>query len=93
MARNFVKPLTSYTCELAAPQASALGVILRDRGYVFRDLPYARFAAEKDRVNVVLYESGKLVVQGKGAQDFVEFLLEPEILGQARLGYQTVLDP
>ena len=93
MARNFVKPLTSYTCELGAPEASALEANLRDRGYVFRNIPYARFAAEKDRVNVVLYESGKLVVQGKGTQDFVEFLLEPEVLRQARLGYESLLDP
>jgi ribonuclease HIII len=93
MARNFVKPLTSYTCELAAPEASALEANLRDSGYVFRSIPYARFAAEKERVNVVLYESGKLVVQGKGTQDFVEFLLEPEVLRQARLGYESVLDP
>lgn len=93
MARNFVKPLTSYTCELAAPEASALEANLRDRGYVFRNIPYALFAAEKEKVNVVLYESGKLVVQGKGTQDFVEFLLEPEVLRQARLGYESVVDP
>ena len=42
---------------------------------------------------MVFYESGKLVVQGKGTQEFVEFLLEPEILGQARVGYETVLNP
>ena len=93
MARNFVKPLTSYTCELDTREASALEVILKDRGYVFRDLPYARFAAEKDKVNVVFYQSGKLVVQGKGTQEFVEFLLEPEILRQARLGYESLLEP
>ena len=34
--------------------------------------------AEKDKINVVFYESGKLVVQGKGTQEFVEFVLEPE---------------
>ena len=90
---KFVKPLTSYTCQLAGPEASALAANLRARGYEFRTLPYAKFAAAKDKVNVVLYESGKLVVQGKGTQDFVEFLLEPEILRQARVGYETVLDP
>ena len=44
-------------------------------------------------MNVVFYESGKLVVQGKGTQEFVEFVLEPQILGEARLGYETVLNP
>jgi ribonuclease HIII len=66
---------------------------LRARGYEFRKIPYAKFAASKDKVNVVLYESGKLVVQGKGTHEFVEFLLEPEILRQARLGYETLLEP
>ena len=56
-------------------------------------MPYARFAAEKDKTNLVFYESGKLVVQGKGTQEFVEFVLEPEILKEARLGYEAVLNP
>jgi ribonuclease HIII len=42
---------------------------------------------------VVFYESGKLVVQGKGTQEFVEFVLEPEVLKQAKLGYEAVLNP
>jgi len=33
------------------------------------------------------------VVQGKGTQEFIEFVLEPEVLKQARLGYETVLNP
>ena len=66
---------------------------LREHGYEFREVPYARFAAGKEKVNIVFYESGKLVVQGKGTQEFVEFVLEPGILRQARLGYETVLNP
>ncbi len=88
-----MKPLTSYTCTLAEPEARALEEYLREHGYEFRQAPYARFAAEKEKVNVVFYESGKLVVQGKGTQDFVEFVLEPGVLKQARLGYETVLNP
>ena len=56
-------------------------------------MPYARFAFESDKTNIVFYESGKLVVQGKGTQEFVEFVLEPEILKEAKLGYETVLNP
>jgi ribonuclease HIII len=66
---------------------------LQEYGYKFREVPYARFAAEKEKTNVVFYESGKLVVQGKGTQEFVEFVLEPEILQEARLGYEAVLNP
>src|SRR5436190_2360408 len=88
-----MKPLTSYTCTLAEPEARALESYLREHGYEFREAPYARFAAGREKVNVVFYESGKLVVQGKGTQEFVEFVLEPGILKQARLGYETVLNP
>jgi len=78
---------------LAGLEAGALERYLREHGYEFREVPYARFAADKEKLNVVFYESGKLVVQGKGTQDFVEFVLEPGILKQARLGYETVLNP
>jgi ribonuclease HIII len=89
----FVQPLTSYTCKLTDEQASALDAALRARNWKPREAPYARFAFESDKANIVFYESGKLVVQGKGTQEFVEFLLEPEILKQAKLGYETVLNP
>ena len=35
----------------------------------------------------------ELVVQGKETQEFVEFVLEPEILQEVRLGYEAVLNP
>lgn len=66
---------------------------LRENDFKFRAVPYARFAGEKEKTNVVFYESGKLVVQGKGTQDFVEFVLEPLILQEVKLGYETVLNP
>jgi ribonuclease HIII len=88
-----VKPLTLYTCKLTDEQASALETAISSRGFKFRAVPYARFAGEKDKINVVFYESGKLVVQGKGTQEFIEFVLEPEVLKQAKLGYETVLNP
>jgi ribonuclease HIII len=88
-----VKPLSSYTCKLTDEQAATLKSCLEVRNYVFREVPYARFAGEKDKTNVVFYESGKLVVQGKGTHEFIEFVLEPEVLKQARLGYETVLNP
>ena len=66
---------------------------LRARNWKPRNVPYARFAFESDKTNIVFYESGKLVVQGKGTQEFIEFLLEPEILKQAKLGYETILNP
>lgn len=88
-----MKPLTSYTCKLTDAQAAALKEWLAAQSYEFREVPYTRFAAEKDKVNVVFYESGKLVLQGKGTQEFIEFVLEPEILKEAKLGYETILNP
>jgi ribonuclease HIII len=88
-----VKPLASYTCKLSDEQASALLSYLQKHPFEFRDVPYARFAAANGKVNLVFYESGKLVIQGRGTQEFIEFVLEPEILKQARLGYEAVLNP
>ena len=88
-----VNPLTSYTCKLTDDQAAALETAISSRGFKFRAVPYARFAGEKDKINVVFYESGKLVLQGKGTQEFIEFVLEPEVLKQAKLGYETLLNP
>jgi ribonuclease HIII len=94
-AANFsaVKPLTIHTCKLTDDQASALLAALQARNWQPRMVPYARFAFESDKTNIVFYESGKLVVQGKGTQEFVEFVLEPEILKEVKLGYETVLNP
>src|SRR3954466_9197086 len=86
-------PLTSHTMTLTPEQATTLRVYLRDHDFVFRDVPYAEFAAAKPQVNVVFYTSGKLVIQGKGTQEFIEFVLEPLILKEAKLGYEEVLNP
>ncbi len=91
--KQSVKPLTSYTCKLTDAKAKALEDYLRAHDYEFREVPYARFAAGKKDLNAVFYESGKLVLQGKGTQEFIEFVLEPEILQEARLGYEAVLNP
>jgi ribonuclease HIII len=86
-------PLTVYTCKLTPDQAGDLERWVAENHWQPREVPYARFAAEQNKVNLVFYASGKLVVQGKGTQDFVEFVLEPVILGAARIGYEDVLDP
>jgi ribonuclease HIII len=86
-------PLNSHTVKLTPEQATTLRVYLRDHDFVFRDVPYAEYAGAKEQVNVVFYTSGKLVVQGKGTKEFIEFVLEPLILKEAKLGYETILNP
>jgi len=73
---------TSHTAALTPAQAGALEKIVRDGTFQLRDVPYARVSGAKKDVNVTLYESGKLVVQGKGTEDFVQFVLEPQVLGK-----------
>lgn len=85
--------LTSYTVKLTPEQASRLEAIVRDGTFELRDVPYARFSGVRKDFNVTFYESGKLVVQGKGTREFVEFVLEPQVLQEARLGYEEELKP
>lgn len=82
------KPLTSYTCSLDEKQGNDLQRLLREKGWSFISRPHTRFAAGKDNISLSFFKSGKLLVQGKGTRDFIEFLLEPEILKEIRLGYE-----
>ena len=86
-------PLTSYTVRLNPAQAKTLEVYLREHDYEMLDQPYASYSARKKGHNVTLYTTGKLVVQGKETQEFVEFILEPLILQEAKVGYEEVLNP
>ena len=87
------KEITTYTCKLNSDQGKTLRQSLEQKGFQFKELAYTEFAASQEKINVALYTSGKLVVQGKGTHDFVQFILEPEVLGEARLGYEDVLNP
>lgn len=82
----------NFTCSLDHSKAEELKKLLEDRGFLFKTAPYAMFSASGKDVNVTYYLSGKLVVQGKGTAEFVEFILEPEILKEAKLGYESVYD-
>ena len=85
--------MTCHTATLTPEQADRLEAHLGSGGYRLCEVPHARASGQRPDLNVTLYLSGKLVVQGKGTRDFVEFVLEPEILGSATLGYEAVLDP
>jgi ribonuclease HIII len=84
---------TSFTYRLDASQQRRLTRILSTGNYGPLEIPYARIAAEADGCRIALYESGKCLVQGKGAADWIRFTLEPLVLEAAQLGYETVLDP
>lgn len=85
---------TSYTRPLSRHQADRLRAVLEERGWKFEPKDYTLFAAAKDKVNVAVYEKGpKILVQGKGTREFIEFILEPEVIGMAELGYEEVHNP
>ena len=84
----------SYTKPLTELQTAKLRTVLEDRGWKFEEKEYTLFAARKDKVTVAVYSKGpKVLVQGKGLEDFVTFILEPEVLGVAELGYEEVNQP
>ncbi len=53
---------------------------LRSQDFELSKPPHTVFSAKKKGISCTLYESGKLVVQGKNKDEFIEFYLEPNIL-------------
>ena len=87
------KSLSTYTLKLDDGQMERLRSILCARGWESFDVAYARYAFKGRDCNVTAYESGKLVVAGKGTEEFVTMTLEPEVTKAPRLGYDPVLHP
>jgi ribonuclease HIII len=86
--------MNSYTHLLSLGQATRLRLLLDELGFEFSPKEYTLFFAQKNRLSVAVYEKGpKVLVQGKGVEEFVQFELEPKILGEAKLGYEEVHSP
>lgn len=100
MSRNYKdfeveeeKKITMYTRKLSDDEADKLENWCKGRGWGENEVAYARFAFKGPKINLVFYNSGKLVIQGKMTQDFVQDVLEPEIILVAELGYEEVHHP
>lgn len=88
------RKLTSYTVPLTSEQVGRLRDALREGGYEFLERPHTLLAATKGKVNVAVYERGpKVLVQGAETAEFVRFVLEPLVLGEARMDYEEVHRP
>ena len=86
--------MNSYTHPLTTDQATKLRALLQELGFDFAPKPYTLFFAQKNKLSVAVYEKGpKVLVQGKGIEEFVQFQLEPKVLEQAKLGYEEVHSP
>ena len=83
----------SYTFVLNKEQQESLKILLKMGNYKQKQVPFTQMAVEAQDCVVNLYPSGKCLVQGKGAEDFVLFFLEPNVLQAATVGYEEVLNP
>ncbi len=83
----------SFTFALNPAQQEALIQLLREGHYRPVLVEHTQIAADGTDCRIALYKTGKCLVQGRGAADFVSFVLEPLILKEAQLGYEEVLDP
>ncbi|MBN1557232.1 MAG: ribonuclease HIII [Lentisphaerae bacterium] len=86
-------PQTSFTFALNPGQQKALFDHLRQGNYRPVPMDHTRIAVDTENCRIALYKSGKCLIQGKGAADFVTFFLEPLILRKAELGYEDLLAP
>src|SRR5213594_3278598 len=86
--------MNSYTHPLTKEQATKLRALLEELGFAFSPKEWTIFFAQKNKLSVAVYEKGpKILVQGRGVEEFVQFELEPKILGEAKLGYEEVHSP
>lgn len=88
-----VKPLTLYTISLTPEQSDALADWCETHGWTFYDVAYASYAYRDEDVNIVVYKSGKLVVQGKQTEAFILNVLEPQITKKLHLGLEKIEHP
>jgi len=83
----------SYSFVLNDAQQELLVALLATGNYRPATVPHARCAAALPDCKVVLYTSGKCLIQGKGAEEWVRFTLEPLVLQEALIDYQEERNP
>jgi ribonuclease HIII len=83
----------SFTFKLNEEQQQALHQLLAHPKYLPETVPHTQIAASIPDCRINLYNSGKLLVQGKAAQEWITFTLETEILKEVVIGYEELLDP
>ncbi len=71
-----------FTRDLTVGEVVRLREVLLGRGWALEQRPYMEFFVKRPDLSVSVYTKGpKMVVQGKGTTDFLEFILEPEVTG------------
>ena len=90
------KKRSLYTLELSSEEMNKLQDLIESgqiRQWSHYEVAYSLFAYKSEKLNLVGYKSGKLVVSGKRTEEFVQMTLEPQITGVVRLGYDEVNHP
>lgn len=90
------KKTTSDRCFVATVDvglADKMQQELANQGFEITHPAYTLFSAQKKGVSCTLYISGKLTVQGKDKEEFIQFYIEPEILQSVAFSYpETQVD-
>jgi len=87
---------TTFTYELTNDQQEILLGVMVTGNYRKREVPYSLWSIEGEKFNATLYEKEKhgkrkLCVQGTGARDFVEFVLQPKGVLPITMGGEGVV--
>lgn len=85
--------ITIYTEKLNLEQLERLRIVCERKSWQPYEVAYARFAYKGPKINVVGYQSGKVVIQGKETEEFVVNTFEPEVTQTVKFGYDEVLRP
>jgi ribonuclease HIII len=84
------KPSSSFVTTVDLSIQKKLKADLIEKGFEISTPPYTVFSAKSKGLSCTLYQSGKLMVQGKEMAQFIEFYLEPEILKAFNFGYEDL---
>ncbi len=79
----------SFVTEIDLSLADQIKEHLLSDGFILTVPPYSIYSAKKEGISLTLYQSGKLVVQGKGKDSLIKYYLEPEILKTFNYSYPT----
>ncbi len=82
----------SNSYKLTTEQQTDLEAVLRAGNYKPCQVPHTRIAVQGPDCRINLYNSGKLLIQGKGGADFIMFVLEPEVLKDAAFIDEKVVE-
>jgi ribonuclease HIII len=79
-----------FVAQIDVALAATLRQGLQEQGFTLSQPPYTLLQGKKAGITCTLYTSGKLLVQGKGKEEFIRYFLEPHILHTFTYGYEHV---